>query len=434
MENKKYIKVNGLEERGFTYRISIYSNCEQDKYTIPQQYIVGDKNKPLIFAVRTLLQHYVDNHLLQTNEINSKLLLEILNGKIIFDRTINNDLRSNYSSDAQIISHSIDTRIVTQLNNKLSIYSKRIDNKSHDPNKIKEATYFKYKTSILNELIPNFGNYKLQELTKLHIIEWVDQLEVTFKTFRDYIIPLKAIYSDAISLKIIPQSCNLFDDDYIIRRAAEVLPNGMREINPLTWDEIKIIFSAPDTYMKFLILFTCFTGIRAAELVNLKIKNVNARKGVIHIIDQYTGKNVTACKSKDSERDIKILELIEDIIIKQYSLCSEFKQSEYFFFNPNTGTRFSSSTKLNKHITKYLAELGIKRRTCHEFRHTYASIMLQAEDVQWVAGQMGHSTIELLISTYSHILKERSESCGYKIRNPMLYEKNELLFSKGSKM
>ena len=60
--------------------------------------------------------------------------------------------------------------------------------------------------------------------------------------------------------------------------------------------------------------------------------------------------------------------------------------------------------------------------------------MLQAEDVQWVAGQMGHSTIELLISTYSHILKERSESCGYKIRNPMLYEKNELLFSKGSKM
>lgn|GEM_PF-4034040 len=433
-EDKKFIKVCGIEERCDSYRISIYDNNGQIKFSIPHPYIVSNKNKPIIFALRTLLQFYVDSHIIEPTKINTKLLLNILNGKILYSASINNQIPVNISKESDLILHNIDTKIETQLKNKLVIYSKRIDNQSHDPNKIKESTYSKYKTSINNELIPNFGNFKLQDLTKLKVLEWIDNLNITFKTFRDYIIPLKSIYLDAIAVKIIPDSANIFNDNFIIIRAAEVLPNGMKEINPLSWDDIIKIQNAPDGYMKLLILTACFTGVRPAELINIRRKNIDFKNGTIRIIDQYNGKNETACKSKDSERDVKILGILENVIIKQLSLCSEYEQSEFLFFNPNTRQRFSSSTKLNQHVTKYLLSLGIQRRTCHEFRHTYATIMLQTEDIQWVAGQMGHATIELLISTYSHILKSKSKIEGYKVKNLELYASGKLIFSKGNNM
>ena len=78
-----------------------------------------------------------------------------------------------------------------------------IDNKSFSDNKIKQSTYKSYKNYIDNSLIPAFGDHKLNELNKLMLVEWVNTLKITFKYFRNLIIPLKSVYLDACALRVI---------------------------------------------------------------------------------------------------------------------------------------------------------------------------------------------------------------------------------------
>ena len=61
-------------------------------------------------------------------------------------------------------------------------------------------------------------------------------------------------------------------------------------------------------------------------------------------------------------------------------------------------------------LTKHLEEAGLPRFTFHAFRHTHASLLLNAGiSYKELQHRLGHSTLAMTMDTYSHLSKEKEK-------------------------
>ena len=62
-----------------------------------------------------------------------------------------------------------------------------------------------------------------------------------------------------------------------------------------------------------------------------------------------------------------------------------------------------------------MRKAGVRYRRPYQTRHTYASMMLTAgEPLGWVAGQMGHSDLNMLGRVYARWIKSATPDVGSK--------------------
>ena len=395
----------GIQIRNGSTRLTFYKEGNQIKITLPGS--ASSQNLSIVSSVRIIIQNLWQQNLIQKSDITSDLYERVMLGQGVSSAHFN--VLTVKSECISIL-----------LTKKLTEYHKMIENNVYSDNKIKESTYNSYRNYIHNTLIPQFGQSRLNELTKLIVVEWINTLKISFKYFRNLLIPLKAIYSDAQALKLIKSEDNIFDDDYIVIYAARILPPGCKPPNPFTDADIALIETQPDSYLKQLLIFGVYTGLRVGELINLRIDKVSLYKGYIEVDTQFSSGLEMSPKTKKGKRKVTIFEKAAQAIIKQLELCRQFGQEEYLFFNPNTGGRWSSSTKLNKHLNKYQIDLKIAKRGFHQCRHMYASMLVKTENLYWIAEQLGHETIELLINVYGSFIPNNKLTNGYEIKNKKL--------------
>jgi integrase len=56
-------------------------------------------------------------------------------------------------------------------------------------------------------------------------------------------------------------------------------------------------------------------------------------------------------------------------------------------------------------FTRLLDEAGLRHIRIHDLRHTFASLLLQqGESVVYVKEQLGHSSIQITVDTYGHLI------------------------------
>jgi integrase len=67
-------------------------------------------------------------------------------------------------------------------------------------------------------------------------------------------------------------------------------------------------------------------------------------------------------------------------------------------------TRFEPSS-LRKAFNRILVDAGLRRIRFHDLRHTFASLLLQnGESLTYVKDQMGHSSIQVTVDIYGHLV------------------------------
>ncbi len=133
-------------------------------------------------------------------------------------------------------------------------------------------------------------------------------------------------------------------------------------------DNYKSTSSSP--YLQYIIptimrmLYGC--GLRISEVVNLKVKDVNLKKGLIHIRDAKFGK----------ERLLPIVDSLITYLKNYYNNVLLFSlDQDWFFPSPYRDSHYDTSTVYG-HFRKLLWEVGIshsgKGPRLHDIRHTYA--------------------------------------------------------------
>lgn len=162
-----------------------------------------------------------------------------------------------------------------------------------------------------------------------------------------------------------------------------------------TDDEMKILWNHTDSYIVKLILFQCYTGLRPAEMCNLKRENVN-------IIDRYfTGGMKT---DAGTDRTVPINKKILETAKKIYER-SESRGSEWFVCDESG--EYLSYDRYYKSFKKVMKDLNLNgEHRPHDPRKTFITMAKNINGGQGINEYalkrvIGHAITDITESVYT---------------------------------
>lgn len=177
----------------------------------------------------------------------------------------------------------------------------------------------------------------------------------------------------------------------------------------LTIEEAELVLTQPDLATdtglrdRAMLEVLYSTGIRRQEVINLTRQDINTGAGVI-AVRQGKGKNDRFVPIGD--RALLWTGKYLDDVRPQHALPSSPDNA----FLDETGKELDPH-KVSRAVKKYVKQSGIdKIGSCHLFRHTMATLMLEnGADIRFIQQMLGHSqlsTTEIYTHVAIHKLKE----------------------------
>jgi len=195
--------------------------------------------------------------------------------------------------------------------------------------------------------------------------------------------------------------------------------------NYLTPEQLSILLNHikrhEDIVYYSLFLTIAYTGMRKGEALGLQWRNIDFTNQTISIERHRGNYGVDSTKTKNSERTIKIDEIVLQqlksyrIAVKAFLLSHGrklhddiTKDDSFIFISPNTAEPFIS-TRLNAIFNRIVAAAGLPATTIHGLRHTHATILMNNDiPVKAIAERLGN-TPEMIHTTYGHVLREMED-------------------------
>ena len=288
---------------------------------------------------------------------------------------------------------------------------------------IKPNSQIVIKGQLENYLRPAFGAYKLNKLTPAIIQQQVNkwardynQNDGGFKLYGQLHSFNKRILQYGVSLQAIPFNPA---KDIIVPKVKK----EKAKIKHFTDSELKQFFeyldSLDQTRFKNLFCVTLYkfllaTGCRINEALALEWSDIDLDNAVVHVTKTLNLKRVpNSPKSKSSIRDIDI-DIQTVTMLKQYKhrqIQETWKigKSETVVFS-NIIQKYSDYRRLADRLRKQFIEANVPDIGFHGFRHTHASLLLNAGiPYKELQHRLGHSTLSMTMDTYSHLSKESAK-------------------------
>lgn len=137
----------------------------------------------------------------------------------------------------------------------------------------------------------------------------------------------------------------------------------------------------------YIILILIYTGMRIGEFLNLKNSDIDLENKIL---------NVRVSKTENGERIIPIPDKI--IYIIQQNMIT----NQEYFVRGDTTTQLSYAT-FKPRFNKLLKELGIQEHTIHDTRHTFATLLNNANaNSTSIIKLIGHSDFATTQNVYTH--------------------------------
>jgi len=276
-----------------------------------------------------------------------------------------------------------------------------------------KASTFKDYTKIVNHLlIPAFGEKTLSELRRPDVRDWCDEQTSGNKRLANIQSVLRTALQNAMGDDLI-ETNPLFNWKYERKEA----PKPQDKIDPFDEEEQAIILdSCRDPQHKNLFQFAFWTGMRTSELVALEWGDIDWHSNTAHIWKVMTqaAKSVEEPKTKKSDRYVKLLRPALDALLAQKK--HSFLAGGVVFLNPLYGKPWEGDQAIRK--LAWLPALkiaGLRYRNPYQTRHTFASMMLTADESPiWVSQQMGHSDTNMIFQRYGRWITTKNAKSGEK--------------------
>ncbi|MSR89298.1 MAG: site-specific integrase [Candidatus Margulisbacteria bacterium] len=255
----------------------------------------------------------------------------------------------------------------------------------------------------LTTVLRHFGTINLQDITVKQIekfITWRKQPNakgkiVTNRTVNVDLIYLSQCLKVAKQWKLIPENpCE----------EIKKLKTTKGRVRFFSKEEVKHLLLHSNHHIERFLVIGLTTGMRCAEILNLKLSQIDQDHNIIHI------ENTEDFQTKSRRnRDIPINKILRDRLDEYiYTFIDPItltesprteKQKKYLFCHPD-GTRIKSVKYAYYNLLK---RAGITDANIHTMRHTYAShLVMNGGGIRTVQELLGHSSISTT-EIYTHL-------------------------------
>jgi integrase len=159
--------------------------------------------------------------------------------------------------------------------------------------------------------------------------------------------------------------------------------------------------------------------MRTSELIALEWGDVDWRRGTVQVRRSLTRTAIVAKsegetpKTRSGRRDIKLL--APALAALQAQKTFTYLANNQIFNNPRTDKHWNGDQVIREAWKRALKLAKVRYRRPYQTRHTFASMMLTAdESPMWVAQQMGHKDWTMIARVYGKWIKDAQPEAGNK--------------------
>ena len=329
--------------------------------------------------------------------------------------------------EAKIIRHKGDARIAVLFEKSTTLIEriKQVEGSRwsqslrlwHLPDTIDNRIRFKIETPVIKIL----SEEKREQITKFS--QWLLSRRYspsTIKTYSEALRSFLLFFDEKPVTEITNEDVILYNNNYILKNnlsasyqnqivnAIKLYFKTIKEIkidvdkihrpkrskllpNVLSKEEIKLILGAHNNIKHKTMLSLIYScGLRRSELINLKIVDIDSKRGLV-IIRQGKGKK---------DRIVPLSPKILDLLRLYYPI---YKPKTWLFEGQNGHEQYSDKS-LQSVLKQALAKVQItKPVSLHWLRHSYATHLLESgTDLRYIQELLGHSSSKTT-EIYTHV-------------------------------
>lgn len=303
------------------------------------------------------------------------------------------------------------------LDNWLKVYKK---------DSLKKSSYDRLENTINHQIKPNIGMIQIQQIKSDDIQTMLSNLKdggSSYSTIKKVYDCMNSVMRHALI------SGDIEKDPMLLVKMPSKAQFKNKEIRFFTPEEAKaIVEEAARTYSTGAPVYiygeayvlALNTGLRIGELIALERKDWDKENKTLHI--QRTAQSV---KKRDKDGNSKGYELIFNPT-KTYSgdriiplnnsateaiekMCAKYPNSKYIVCNSKGN--IVPPDHLTRTFYRMLKNIGIEQTGPHSLRHTFASFLFaNGTDVKTVSQLLGHSSIQVTLNTYVHLINDPDKS------------------------
>lgn len=267
---------------------------------------------------------------------------------------------------------------------------------------LKPSTVRGYQDHFKLHLKEFFGEIKLVDITPVIINRFMEQKiksGLSNKTVNHLLTTLGTAFNWAVN-----NNYMIFNPVSRVKK----LKVQQKEMEFLTEEEIKKVLDVaeveyPDFYP--ILITAIYSGMRRGEVLGLTWNCIDFNKSIIKVRKSLYKGILSTPKTDCSIRDIQVpSKLIQ--VLKQYKNFAVDNELNLVFTQKN-GKPIDADNLMNRRYRKILKLAGVKQIRFHDLRHTYASLLIAKDlNIKYIQKQMGHSSFEVTMNTYAHLMPE----------------------------
>ena len=263
-------------------------------------------------------------------------------------------------------------------------------------------SYHEFENIVNHQLLPLFGNMKIDEIKRGDIKKWIDEQlnHKTPKTLSKILGILKNIFHIAIEYEHIKDN-----------PASNIkLPSHkkIREMQPFNEKEVKLLIDNAQGFFKNYLAIAFYTGMRPGEIIALTLSDINLQEMYINVNKRIKKGDIDDPKTKSSIRKVPIPNELKPYLEDQ---IQKAKKAEVMilFFAPTTKKKFYDADKLDVYWKRLLQKLNMPYRVKYNTRHTFATLMIKNNvPIHIISQTMGHKNIQETLTTYAKFLPDEN--------------------------
>jgi integrase len=256
---------------------------------------------------------------------------------------------------------------------------------------LKPSTQRAYWQILRVHVVPALGDQKLYLVGRRDIDRYVGikKAQLAHKTVNNHLGVLSCMFRKAVEWEELASS-----------PCAGVRPLPLEDLEPVFWsfaeaEAFLAVAADAETDWHLLFLTALRTGLRQGELFALRWKDIDFKRGVVHVRRSYSHGCETTPKSNRSRR-VPMTDGLRNALTKRSG-----RLEDLVFSAPNGD--YLTNSRARRALNRIARAADVPRIRFHDLRHTFAShLVIKEKSLNAVRELLGHSNMKMTLR-YAHL-------------------------------